>query len=86
MTLHACNRMFRGLQLEVARQTGGCGAEVAMLSRTHGQPASPSTLGKELAVFAWRLQRQRAQAAAVPLLAKNAGAVGVCPSSHIAVC
>jgi adenylosuccinate lyase len=57
-------------------------ADVAMLSRTHGQPASPTTLGKELAVFAWRLQRQRAQVAAVPLLAKSAGAVGalsLCP-------
>jgi fumarate hydratase class II len=59
----------------VGEKSGLC-AEVAMLSRTHGQPASPTTLGKELAVFAWRLQRQRAQVASVPLLAKNAGAVG----------
>ena len=36
-------------------------AEVALLARTHGQPASPTTLGKELAVFAYRLQRQRQQ-------------------------
>lgn len=47
-----------------------------MLSRTHGQPASPSTMGKELAVFAYRLARQRRQAAAVPYLGKIAGAVG----------
>lgn len=47
-----------------------------MLSRTHGQPASPSTMGKELAVFAYRLARQRHQAAAVPYLGKIAGAVG----------
>src|SRR5690625_299129 len=33
-------------------------AEVPMLSRTHGQPATPTTLGKELAVFAYRLTRQ----------------------------
>ena len=36
-------------------------AGVAMLARTHGQPASPTTMGKELAVFAYRLQRQRQQ-------------------------
>lgn len=47
-----------------------------MLSRTHGQPASPTTMGKELAVFAYRLARQRRQVAAVPFLGKIAGAVG----------
>ena len=47
-----------------------------MLSRTHGQPASPTTLGKEMANVAYRLQRQRAQLAAVPLLGKINGAVG----------
>ena len=65
------------------RADSACDADVPMLSRTHGQPASPSTLGKELAVFAWRLQRQRAQAAAVPLLAKNAGAVGALPNTSL---
>jgi len=48
----------------------------AMLSRTHGQTASPTTLGKEMANVAYRLQRQRAQIAAVPLLGKINGAVG----------
>jgi adenylosuccinate lyase len=51
-------------------------AEQPMLSRTHGQPASPTTLGKEMAVFAQRLKRQREQFAAVPILAKMNGAVG----------
>ncbi|MFP5357076.1 MAG: adenylosuccinate lyase [Gammaproteobacteria bacterium] len=51
-------------------------AEQPMLSRTHGQPASPTTLGKEMAVFAQRLKRQREQFAAVPILAKLNGAVG----------
>ncbi|HHM06454.1 MAG TPA: adenylosuccinate lyase [Gammaproteobacteria bacterium] len=51
-------------------------AGVAMLSRTHGQSASPTTLGKEMANFAYRLRRQRAQLAAVPLLGKINGAVG----------
>jgi adenylosuccinate lyase len=51
-------------------------AEQPMLSRTHGQPASPTTLGKEMAVFAQRLIRQREQFAAVHLLGKMNGAVG----------
>jgi adenylosuccinate lyase len=51
-------------------------AEQAMLSRTHGQPASPTTLGKEMANVAARLGRQREQVAAVPLLGKANGAVG----------
>ena len=49
---------------------------VAMMSRTHGQPASPSTMGKEMANVMIRLQRQRDQIAAVPLLGKINGAVG----------
>jgi adenylosuccinate lyase len=51
-------------------------AEQPMLSRTHGQPASPTTLGKEMAVFAQRLRRQREQFAAVQILGKMNGAVG----------
>ncbi|MDE2148482.1 MAG: adenylosuccinate lyase [Gammaproteobacteria bacterium] len=51
-------------------------AGLPMLSRTHGQPASPTTLGKELAVFVQRLRRQRAQLAAATLLGKLNGAVG----------
>ena len=51
-------------------------ADQPMLARTHGQPASPTTLGKEMANVACRLQRQRAQLVAVPLLGKINGAVG----------
>jgi adenylosuccinate lyase len=47
-----------------------------MLSRTHGQAASPTTLGKELANVVARLERQRAQVAAVELTGKINGAVG----------
>lgn len=47
-----------------------------MLSRTHGQPASPTTLGKELAVFAHRLQRQLDLFTQVNILGKINGAVG----------
>jgi adenylosuccinate lyase len=51
-------------------------AEVPMLSRTHGQPASPTTLGKEMANFVYRLDRQRDQVADIRLLGKINGAVG----------
>ncbi len=51
-------------------------AELPMLSRTHGQAASPTTLGKELANVVFRLKRQWEQVASVPLLGKINGAVG----------
>ena len=51
-------------------------AEIPMLSRTHGQPASPTTLGKEMANVAYRLIRQREQLKTVPMLGKINGAVG----------
>ena len=51
-------------------------AELPMLSRTHGQPASPTTLGKEMANVVYRLRRVRASIAAVELTAKFNGAVG----------
>ena len=51
-------------------------ADVPMLSRTHGQPASPTTLGKELANFVARLERGRERLAGVAILAKMNGAVG----------
>jgi len=51
-------------------------ADVPMLSRTHGQPATPTTMGKEWANFAFRLARQAAQVRDVPLLGKFNGAVG----------
>ena len=51
-------------------------ADVPMLSRTHGQPATPTTMGKEWANFAFRLARQARLVADVPLLGKFNGAVG----------
>ena len=51
-------------------------ADLAMLSRTHGQPASPTTLGKEMANFVHRLRRARARIAGVSVLGKINGAVG----------
>ncbi|AWB67323.1 adenylosuccinate lyase [Saccharobesus litoralis] len=50
--------------------------DVAMMARTHGQPASPTTMGKEMANVYMRLKRQREQIANVEILAKINGAVG----------
>jgi adenylosuccinate lyase len=51
-------------------------ADVVMLSRTHGQAASPTTMGKELANVVARLERQRETLGSVPILGKFNGAVG----------
>ncbi len=51
-------------------------AELPMLARTHGQPASPTTLGKEIAVFISRLTRQIDLYKKIPIYAKFNGAVG----------
>jgi len=51
-------------------------ADLPMMSRTHGQPATPTTLGKEVANFAHRLQRQRDRLAGVSIAGKINGAVG----------
>ncbi len=51
-------------------------ADIPMLARTHGQPASPTTVGKEMANVVARLRRQRKQTADSPLLGKINGAVG----------
>ena len=51
-------------------------ANVPMLSRTHGQTASPTTVGKEFANVAYRLKRQISLISAVPMLGKINGAVG----------
>ncbi|MCE0496245.1 adenylosuccinate lyase [Vibrio salinus] len=50
--------------------------DVPLLSRTHGQPASPSTMGKEMANVAYRMERQYKQIEQVEILAKINGAVG----------
>ena len=60
-------------------------AAVAMLSRTHGQPASPTTVGKEMSVFAARLERQIEAFADVRIMGKLNGAVGNY-NAHLAAC
>lgn len=57
----------------------GCASEwanIPMLARTHGQPASPTRLGKELGVFVYRLQEQRKALLSIPFGAKFGGATG----------
>ncbi|KAE8723440.1 Adenylosuccinate lyase [Hibiscus syriacus] len=51
-------------------------ASISMLSRTHGQPASPTTLGKEMAIFAVRLSREMQEISQVEMMGKFSGAVG----------
>lgn len=58
--------------------------EIPMLARTHGQPASPTTLGKELKVFAYRLTQQLSLLRQVPQSVKFGGATGNMNAHHIA--
>ncbi|WP_321518346.1 adenylosuccinate lyase [uncultured Bacteroides sp.] len=59
-------------------------AEISMLAKTHGQPASPTRLGKEIMVFAYRLERQLATLKACPVTAKFGGATGNYNAHHVA--
>ncbi|MDO9187022.1 MAG: adenylosuccinate lyase [Bacteroidia bacterium] len=59
-------------------------AAVPMLARTHGQPASPTRLGKEIQVFVVRLENQIAQLNLVPYSAKFGGATGNLNAHHVA--
>ena len=58
--------------------------EIPMLAKTHGQPASPTRLGKEFMVFAYRLRRQLDLLRACPLTAKFGGATGNFNAHHVA--
>ena len=64
------------LVLERLRSLAVRWADAPMLARTHGQPATPTTMGKELAVFVHRLDRLRAQVLAVEITGKANGASG----------
>lgn len=57
---------------------------VPMLAKTHGQPASPTRLGKEVMVFVYRLQRQLSMLKACPITAKFGGATGNYNAHHVA--
>lgn len=68
--------------MEKLRQLSAKYSAVSMLSRTHGQPATPTTMGKELAVFVHRLQRQLDRIAKAEYLGKFSGATGTF-SAHV---
>lgn len=57
---------------------------IPMLAKTHGQPASPTRLGKEIMVFVYRLKEQLALLKAVPISAKFGGATGNFNAHHVA--
>lgn len=59
-------------------------SDVPMLAKTHGQPASPTRLGKEIMVFVSRLERQVASLKSCPLTAKFGGATGNFNAHHVA--
>jgi len=58
--------------------------EIAMLARTHGQPASPTRLGKEIQVYVYRLRRQLDLLKSIPCSAKFGGATGNFNAHHVA--
>ena len=58
--------------------------DIPMLAKTHGQPASPTRLGKEVEVFVYRLERQLAMLKACPITAKFGGATGNMNAHHVA--
>jgi adenylosuccinate lyase len=58
--------------------------DVAMLARTHGQPASPTRLGKEIMVYVYRLEQQITVLKACPITAKFGGATGNFNAHHVA--
>ena len=59
-------------------------ADVPMLAKTHGQPASPTRLGKEIEVYVYRLRAQRQQLVSVPVSGKFGGATGNFNAHHAA--
>lgn len=59
-------------------------ADVSMLAKTHGQPASPTRLGKEVMVFVYRLEQQVKLLKAIPVSAKFGGATGNFNAHHVA--
>lgn len=59
-------------------------SNVSMLAKTHGQPASPTRLGKEIMVFVYRLEQQVALLKSIPVSAKFGGATGNFNAHHVA--
>ena len=70
--------------VELLRSYAEQWSSVAMLAKTHGQPASPTRLGKEIMVYVYRLTQQLNQLKACPITAKFGGATGNFNAHHVA--
>lgn len=77
---------YPGLQevIDMLKKYAEDWAEVSMLAKTHGQPASPTRLGKEVMVFVYRLEQQVKLLKATPVSAKFGGATGNFNAHHVA--
>lgn len=77
---------YPGLQevVDMLKKYAAEWAEVPMLAKTHGQPASPTRLGKEVMVFVYRLEQQVKLLKAIPVSAKFGGATGNFNAHHVA--
>ncbi|WP_303143298.1 adenylosuccinate lyase, partial [uncultured Parabacteroides sp.] len=77
---------FPGLQevIDILKKYAEDWADVPMLAKTHGQPASPTRLGKEVMVFIYRLEQQVKLLKATPVSAKFGGATGNFNAHHVA--
>ena len=77
---------FPGLQevIDMVKKYAEDWADVPMLAKTHGQPASPTRLGKEVMVFVYRLEQQVKLLKATPVSAKFGGATGNFNAHHVA--
>lgn len=69
---------------ELIKNMGQMWATVSMLAKTHGQPASPTRLGKEMDVFSTRIDEQLVQLGDIPFAAKFGGATGNFNAHHVA--
>lgn len=87
MLKEAVEQVYKPLLRELIAQINAYAEEwkdIPMLAKTHGQPASPTRLGKEVKVFAYRLERQLALLEACPMTAKFGGATGNFNAHHVA--
>ena len=77
---------FPGLQevIDMLKKYAEDWADVPMLAKTHGQPASPTRLGKEVMVFVYRMEQQVKLLKATPVSAKFGGATGNFNAHHVA--
>ena len=83
----ALEQVYYPLVAELIEQLRSYAADwdaIPMLAKTHGQPASPTRLGKEIMVFVYRLEAQLKQLKACPLTAKFGGATGNYNAHHVA--